>query len=123
MARDAAGCIEEAADLLYHLTVLMEAKGFGWDEVVDVLAKTPSPLGGEQRPPPRRTGRGVAAARTCRRRNRLLAAPVADHDRRPPRTTGIERVIVVRLQPAFDDQVERSRRQPRIGISRRGRSG
>ncbi len=35
--RDAAGCAEEAADLLYHLTVLMEARGFGWDEVAKVL--------------------------------------------------------------------------------------
>lgn len=31
------GCAEEVADLIYHLTVLMEAKGFGWDEVVAVL--------------------------------------------------------------------------------------
>jgi phosphoribosyl-ATP pyrophosphohydrolase/phosphoribosyl-AMP cyclohydrolase len=33
-AGDTASCVEEAADLLYHLTVLMEARGFGWDEVV-----------------------------------------------------------------------------------------
>ena len=33
-AGDAPGCAEEAADLLYHLAVLMEARGFGWDEVV-----------------------------------------------------------------------------------------
>jgi phosphoribosyl-ATP pyrophosphohydrolase len=25
--------------LLYHLTVLMEAKGFGWEDVAAVLAK------------------------------------------------------------------------------------
>ena len=37
VTRDAAGIAEETADLLYHLTVLMEAKGFGWDEVVAVL--------------------------------------------------------------------------------------
>ena len=37
VARDAAGCAEEAADLLYHLTVLMEAKGFGWEDVAKVL--------------------------------------------------------------------------------------
>jgi phosphoribosyl-ATP pyrophosphohydrolase/phosphoribosyl-AMP cyclohydrolase len=37
VTRDAAGCAEEAADLLYHLTVLMQAKGFGWREVIDVL--------------------------------------------------------------------------------------
>lgn len=33
------GCAEEAADLLYHLAVLMEARGFGWDEVIAVLRK------------------------------------------------------------------------------------
>lgn len=37
VSRDREGCVEEAADLLYHLTVLMEARGFGWDEVVAVL--------------------------------------------------------------------------------------
>ena len=37
VTRDAAGCAEEVADLLYHLAVLMEAKGFGWQEVVAVL--------------------------------------------------------------------------------------
>lgn len=30
-------CAEEIADLLYHLAVLMEARGFGWDDVVAVL--------------------------------------------------------------------------------------
>jgi len=39
VTRDAAGCAEETADLLYHLTVLMQAKGFGWDEVVAVLRR------------------------------------------------------------------------------------
>jgi phosphoribosyl-ATP pyrophosphohydrolase/phosphoribosyl-AMP cyclohydrolase len=39
VARDAEGCAEEAADLLYHLTVLMEARGFGWDEVVAILQR------------------------------------------------------------------------------------
>lgn len=34
---DSGGCAEETADLLYHLVVLMEAKGFGWAEVVDLL--------------------------------------------------------------------------------------
>jgi phosphoribosyl-ATP pyrophosphohydrolase/phosphoribosyl-AMP cyclohydrolase len=34
---DAAGCAEETADLLYHLAVLMQAKGFGWEQVVEVL--------------------------------------------------------------------------------------
>lgn len=37
VGRDAAGCAEESADLLYHLSVLMQAKGFGWDDVVAVL--------------------------------------------------------------------------------------
>jgi phosphoribosyl-ATP pyrophosphohydrolase/phosphoribosyl-AMP cyclohydrolase len=35
--RDVAGCVEEVADLVYHVSVLMEARGFGWDEVVAVL--------------------------------------------------------------------------------------
>jgi len=37
VTRDAAGTAEETADLLYHLTVLMQAKGFGWKEVVAIL--------------------------------------------------------------------------------------
>ena len=37
VSRDAAGCAEETADLLYHLAVLMQAKGFGWDDVIAVL--------------------------------------------------------------------------------------
>jgi phosphoribosyl-ATP pyrophosphohydrolase/phosphoribosyl-AMP cyclohydrolase len=37
VSRDAEGCAEEAADLLYHLIVLMEAKGFGWEDVAKVL--------------------------------------------------------------------------------------
>jgi phosphoribosyl-ATP pyrophosphohydrolase/phosphoribosyl-AMP cyclohydrolase len=37
VSRDAAGCVEETADLLYHLAVLMEAKGFGWHDVIVVL--------------------------------------------------------------------------------------
>jgi phosphoribosyl-ATP pyrophosphohydrolase/phosphoribosyl-AMP cyclohydrolase len=37
VTRDSAGCAEEVADLLYHLAVLMESKGFGWAEVVAVL--------------------------------------------------------------------------------------
>lgn len=39
VSRDDADCAEEAADLLYHLTVLMEARGFGWAEVMDVLRR------------------------------------------------------------------------------------
>jgi phosphoribosyl-AMP cyclohydrolase / phosphoribosyl-ATP pyrophosphohydrolase len=38
-AANTAACIEEAADLLYHLTVLMEARGFGWEEVTDELRR------------------------------------------------------------------------------------
>lgn len=30
-------CISESADLIYHLTVLMQARGFGWDDVAAVL--------------------------------------------------------------------------------------
>lgn len=37
VTREAEGCAEELADLLYHLTVLMQALGFGWDEVVSLL--------------------------------------------------------------------------------------
>lgn len=37
VTRETQGCAEEVADLLYHLAVLMEAKGFGWSDVVDVL--------------------------------------------------------------------------------------
>ena len=37
VTRDSSGCAEEMADLLYHLSVLMEAKGFDWDEVIAVL--------------------------------------------------------------------------------------
>jgi phosphoribosyl-AMP cyclohydrolase / phosphoribosyl-ATP pyrophosphohydrolase len=37
VTRDSAGCSEEIADLLYHLTVLMEALGLGWEAVVTVL--------------------------------------------------------------------------------------
>ena len=37
VSRDASGCAEEVADLVYHVAVLMEARGFGWDDVVAVL--------------------------------------------------------------------------------------
>jgi len=39
VTRDPAGCAEETADLLYHLTVLMQAKGFGWGDVIEVLRR------------------------------------------------------------------------------------
>ncbi|WP_332811150.1 bifunctional phosphoribosyl-AMP cyclohydrolase/phosphoribosyl-ATP diphosphatase HisIE [Sphingomonas sp.] len=34
---DRDGCISETADLVYHLTVLMEARGFGWEDVAALL--------------------------------------------------------------------------------------
>ncbi|QPQ56301.1 bifunctional phosphoribosyl-AMP cyclohydrolase/phosphoribosyl-ATP diphosphatase HisIE [Allosphingosinicella flava] len=37
VTRDAEGCVEETADLIYHLTVLLEARGFGWPDVVAAL--------------------------------------------------------------------------------------
>jgi phosphoribosyl-ATP pyrophosphohydrolase/phosphoribosyl-AMP cyclohydrolase len=37
VSRDVDGCIDEAADLIYHLSVLMEARDFGWDDVVTRL--------------------------------------------------------------------------------------
>jgi phosphoribosyl-ATP pyrophosphohydrolase/phosphoribosyl-AMP cyclohydrolase len=37
VSRDAEGCAEEVADLLYHVAVLMQARDFSWDEVVSVL--------------------------------------------------------------------------------------
>lgn len=37
VTRDTDGCAQEAADLIYHLTLLMEARGFGWAEVIAVL--------------------------------------------------------------------------------------
>ena len=37
VSRDADGCAEETADLLYHLAVLMLAKDFSWADVIEVL--------------------------------------------------------------------------------------
>lgn len=37
VSRDVSGCAQEVADLVYHVSVLMQARGFGWDEVVAVL--------------------------------------------------------------------------------------
>lgn len=34
---DPGRCAEESADLLYHLAVLMEARGFGWGDVIATL--------------------------------------------------------------------------------------
>jgi phosphoribosyl-ATP pyrophosphohydrolase/phosphoribosyl-AMP cyclohydrolase len=37
VTRDANGCAEEIADLLYHIAVLMEARDFSWKDVMTVL--------------------------------------------------------------------------------------
>jgi phosphoribosyl-ATP pyrophosphohydrolase/phosphoribosyl-AMP cyclohydrolase len=37
VTRDNDGIAEEAADLLYHVTVLLEAKGMRWEDVSAVL--------------------------------------------------------------------------------------
>jgi phosphoribosyl-ATP pyrophosphohydrolase/phosphoribosyl-AMP cyclohydrolase len=39
VTRDAAGCAEESADLLYHLAVLMQDRGFSWEDVIAVLRR------------------------------------------------------------------------------------
>ena len=39
VTRDREGCVEETADLIYHLTVLMQARGYGWDDVAAKLAE------------------------------------------------------------------------------------
>lgn len=39
VGRDREACIEEAADFVYHLVVLMQARGFGWDDVAAVLQR------------------------------------------------------------------------------------
>lgn len=37
VTRDQQGCAEEAADLLYHVAVLLQARDMGWEDVVSVL--------------------------------------------------------------------------------------
>ena len=37
VSRDVAGCVEEVADLVYHVGVLMQARSFGWHDVVAAL--------------------------------------------------------------------------------------
>lgn len=39
VSRDRDACVSETADLIYHLTVLMEAREFGWEDVAAVLAE------------------------------------------------------------------------------------
>lgn len=36
-------CISETADLIFHLTVLMQVRGFGWDEVTSALRARHAP--------------------------------------------------------------------------------
>ena len=36
---DREDCVGETADLIYHVTVLMAARGFGWDDVADALRR------------------------------------------------------------------------------------
>jgi len=44
VSRPKEDCAEELADLLYHVTVLMESLGLGWEEVIAVLkARHPPP--------------------------------------------------------------------------------
>lgn len=44
VGRDNDGCIDEVADLIYHVSVLMEARGFSWSDVVARLQKRHSTL-------------------------------------------------------------------------------
>lgn len=37
VSRDVEGCVDEAADLIYHISVLMQVRGFGWADVVGQL--------------------------------------------------------------------------------------
>lgn len=37
VSRDVDGCVDESADLIYHLSVLMEARGFSWQDVASRL--------------------------------------------------------------------------------------
>lgn len=39
VTRDAAGCAEEAADVLYHLAVLLQARGMEWEQIIEVLRR------------------------------------------------------------------------------------
>ena len=39
VTRDPAGCADEAADLLYHVAVLLHSRGLSWDEVIAVLRR------------------------------------------------------------------------------------
>jgi phosphoribosyl-ATP pyrophosphohydrolase/phosphoribosyl-AMP cyclohydrolase len=39
VTRDAAGCAEEAADLFYHVAVLLHVRGLSWEDVIAVLRR------------------------------------------------------------------------------------
>ena len=39
VTRDPSGCAEEGADLLYHLAVLLQARGMNWDDLIAVLRR------------------------------------------------------------------------------------
>lgn len=45
VTRDEAGCAEEAADLIYHLAVLLQARGMTWEQIIAVLRRRHSPAG------------------------------------------------------------------------------
>jgi phosphoribosyl-ATP pyrophosphohydrolase/phosphoribosyl-AMP cyclohydrolase len=47
---DRAGCVSEAADLMYHLTVLMQSQGVAWDEVAAELERRHRPTAETRRP-------------------------------------------------------------------------
>jgi phosphoribosyl-ATP pyrophosphohydrolase/phosphoribosyl-AMP cyclohydrolase len=40
---DREGCVSETADLLYHISVLMQARGFGWEDVAAELERRHQP--------------------------------------------------------------------------------
>lgn len=44
VGRDNDGCVNEVADLVYHLSVLMEARGFSWEDVIARLCERHSRL-------------------------------------------------------------------------------
>ncbi|MDE1820525.1 MAG: bifunctional phosphoribosyl-AMP cyclohydrolase/phosphoribosyl-ATP diphosphatase HisIE [Euryarchaeota archaeon] len=59
--RDRRQVVWEAADLLYHTTVLLRAAGVGWDQVHDELSRRARPSSRRQRVPPRSRAGGRRA--------------------------------------------------------------
>ena len=49
VAGDKNALVSEAADLVYHLLVLLECRGVAWQEVLDVLEKRSSASGLEEK--------------------------------------------------------------------------